>query len=269
MTDMEDAVQLYKNGMPLLQVWRATGVGRNKLYNTLKDLGLMRSNKENSRKYDVNHDFFRSIDSEEKAYWLGFIYADGYVTCSKTGQKNVGVTLGRKDRAHLESLREALQASYEIKDYEGNSYGKVIEYSRLLITSDQLYDDLQSKGVLTKKSLILTFPKEDVVPAELTHHFIRGYFDGDGSFSYSGKRDNTYAVKIQGTAEFLRHLMIHIEKDLVNLSKRWDDDKNSYSLEFMAKNDVIAFGKYIYNNATIYMDRKYKRYEALHSPSPQ
>lgn len=263
MRDMEKAIELYKNGTPLIQTCEMTGVAKTTLHRQLKALGLMRSNKENSRRYDVDHDFFDRIDTEEKAYWLGFMYADGYITQSKSGQKAIAIALSRKDKYHLERFRDALKATYEVKDYTGNSYGKKIQYSRLWITSDKLYDDLKAKGVVEHKSLVLMFPSDQIVPKELRHHFIRGYFDGDGSFSYTGIRDDTYVVKIQGTYEFLDDLRIYIGMPQKEFEKRWDDDKNSYCYEFAAEADVKAFGDYIYKDATVYLERKYERYKAM------
>lgn len=265
MDKIEKAVELYKNGMPLLKAWEATGCGRNKLQQTLKDRGLIRSNKQNSRKYTLNENFFETIDTEAKAYWLGFMYADGYVTHSKRGQKAVGIALGRKDKEHLERFREALEATYEVKDYTGDSYNKKVEYSRLWMTSEKLFDDLVAKGVVENKSLILKFPTEDIVPSNLLHHFIRGYFDGDGSFSYTGKRDDTYAVKIEGTESFLMGLAwglgYYVESDSLHI--RHKDKRSSYSLHFHAKGDVRAIGDYMYKDATIYLDRKYQRYRQV------
>ncbi|ABS83598.1 mobile intron protein [Bacillus phage 0305phi8-36] len=258
MDKLEKAIEFYKNGMPLLDAWKATGCGRNKLQRTLKERGLMRSPRDNSRKYTLDESFFETIDTQEKAYWLGFMYADGYVSNTRNDY-NVGIALGIKDKGHLSRFKEALRATHPIGEYEGNSYGVGTKYCRFRFTSKTMYTHLVEKGVFENKSLILKFPSEDIVPKHLVHHFIRGYFDGDGSFSYSGKRDDTYAVKIMGTREFLTTLAEHIDHK-PTLHKRHTDTKNSYSLEFMAKDDVRKFGRYIYNGANIYLFRKYQRY---------
>lgn len=48
-------------------------------------------------KYTFNENIFSIIDNEEKAYWLGFLYADGYLT----DQGLFGCALQEKDKAHL------------------------------------------------------------------------------------------------------------------------------------------------------------------------
>lgn len=256
---MDEAIALYQQGLSALKVAEITGIKAATLYKHLKKRGVTRSNKENSRRYDVNHDFFDVIDNEHKAYWLGFMYADGYVTFAANG-KRVGIALGRKDRDHLEKFRDALDATYPVKDYVGDSYGKKIVYSRLLMASDKMFDDLQSKGVVERKSLILTFPGPDILPKELERHFIRGYFDGDGSWSYTGKRDDTYRFKLQGTSEFLEGVHERLDPLFCTVGKRRPDDKNTFCYEFGAAYAMIAVGEYMYRDATIYLERKYMRY---------
>lgn len=258
MDKLELAIEFYRNGMPLLDAWKATGCGRNKLQRTLKERGLMRSNRENSRKYSVNESYFETIDTEEKAYWLGFIYADGYVSNTRNDY-NIGISLGIKDKAHLEKFKKAIQSTHPIGVYDGNNYGVGTKYCRLRFASKTMYTHLTEKGVFESKSLTLKFPSEDIVPKDLVPHFIRGYFDGDGSFAYSGKRDDTYNVKIMGTREFLTEVANHIQCEL-KLYKRHADTKNNYSLEIHARQSVVDFGKYIYNGANIYMERKLLRY---------
>lgn len=256
---MEEAIKLYEQGLSALKVAEMTGVKVGTLYKYLKKRGVTRSNKENSRRYDVDHDFFEVIDTEEKAYWLGFLYADGYITRNGSS-KHVGLSLGLKDKGHVERFKAAVKATYEVKEIEGNSYGKKIMYARLIIISDKMFDDLKSKGVVERKSLILTFPDSDILPKELEQHFIRGYFDGDGSWSYTGKRDDTYRFKLQGTSEFLDGVHQRLNPWDSTVGKRWPDDKNSFSYEFGAVDEMIATGEYMYRDATIYLERKYKRY---------
>ena len=53
-----------------------------------------------SRKSHVNTCIFETIDTEEKAYWLGFLYADWCVSHYKTS-KRVELALQEKDLNHL------------------------------------------------------------------------------------------------------------------------------------------------------------------------
>ena len=254
-----EAAELYKSGLTLMEVVERTNIPYSTLQRKLKDLGIVRSNKETSRKYEVRHDYFSVIDTESKSYWLGFMYADGYITNS-SNQKQVGLALGLDDRDHLELFKSHIQASYPIKEYTTNSFGTPVKYVRLLMTSDGLYTDLVEKGVIKNKSLTLTFPTNQKVPPELMNHFIRGYFDGDGSFS---KHSSGYIVKICGTKEFLHSLSDVIGFPDRSLTKRKQDTKNSWCLEIGGRLQVLQISRYMYDQATIYLPRKYQRYMEL------
>lgn len=263
------AVELYKSGLPLIKASANAGISYECLRRKLKTLGLIRSNKINSRKYALDETFFHEIDTERKAYWLGFIYADGYVSRGKTNQKCVGIALKSKERPHLEQFRRDIQATYPIGTYTTDSYGMDVEYVRILMTSTQMFDDLVSKGVLEHKSLILTFPNATVVPPALLHHFIRGYFDGDGSFARSKKDKEIYTVKILGTKEFLNELSSKMGFPNRTLRKRHKKShKNNWTLEIGGRKQVVAVGDYMYRDATMFMKRKWQRYLTAKTLTP-
>ena len=117
---------------------------------------------------------FEKIDTEEKAYWLGFLYADGSV-----GSKEDKIELGlaEKDLKHIEKFKTFMNINNKI------SYREKTKSYRMSFRSAQCKQDLINKGCVPKKSLILNFPNENQVPKYLIRHFIRGYFDGDGCFS--------------------------------------------------------------------------------------
>ncbi len=257
---LEKSIDLYLSGLSTIKVKNITGIGLGKLTKNLKKRGLIRSNKINSRKYHVNYDFFKNIDNEHKAYWLGFIYADGYISRINKNKK-IGISLNIKDMDHLEVFKKQINATYPINIYKSKSFGGVeIEYCRLLITSDQLFDDLIDKGVFEKKTLILKFPNESIVPKNLQHHFIRGYFDGDGSFKKSNGK--YYVFNLCGTKEFLLKCQEILHKN-TKLEKRHKDNKNNYSFSIGGRLQAKKIGDYLYKNATVYLERKYNRYKEM------
>lgn len=130
----------------------------------LQSLGQLREN-------DVDDSYFSNIDGGAKAYWLGFINADGCVTT----QNRLTVEISQRDQSHLEKLRQALSAEHSI--YERG------ELCRLVITSKKLSDSLKSLGVEPRKSK--TSGKSVKVPDGLESHFWRGVVDGDGHYSKS------------------------------------------------------------------------------------
>jgi len=253
---LDKSVELYNSGLSTLKVKEITGVSIGVLSRQLKKLDLIRSNKINSRKYTIDHTFFKKIDNEKKAYWLGFIYADGYVSRRKN-QKCLGIALHTKDEKHLRVFKKDINATYKINRYITTSFGVKTTFAKIFITSDQLFDDLVDKGVFEKKTLILKFPKDNIVPVELQNHFLRGYFDGDGSFSKS--KDGFYSFKLCGTKEFL----IECQKILgvtTKLEKRKKDKKNNWSFAAGGRLQVKRVGNCLYKNSTVHLERKYKRY---------
>lgn len=253
-------IEMYERGMSAVKIAKSLGVTNSKVYWILqKNNVTRRSNKENSRKYDLNHSFFKTIDSEEKAYWLGFMYADGYVSLRKDGCKYVGLSLTADDRGHIEKLNRSLSSTYPINEYvsymQTDKAIVTIEYSRLLIRSDELFDDLVAKGCKEHKSLILEYPTREQVPKHLIHHFIRGYIDGDGSYGEN--------VKILGTHEFLNGISDEIGHNY-SISKHsnstlGDNEKNSGYITIGGAIRRNEFIKWLYNDATVFMNRKYNK----------
>ncbi len=124
------------------------------------------------KSYDTT--YFKKIDTHEKAYWLGFIYADGNVH-KKTLQISI------VDKGHLDKFKSHIKSEHAmIIDNNRNKHGYVSS-NRFAITRQELVDDLAKLGVTERKSLTLTFPTEEMVPYQYINSFMLGFFDGDGS----------------------------------------------------------------------------------------
>ena len=247
----------------MLKVCETTGIGMGALQPRLKKLGLCRSNKQNSRKFTVNHNYFSNINTEQKAYWLGFIYADGYISRTKYG-KYFGIALSEKDLNHLEKLKKDLNATYPIKHYINKFCFDIktkFVYVRLLIASDQIFNDLSNNGVIEHKTLVLTFPSKEIVPDHLIHHFVRGYFDGDGCWS---KNKGEFAFKLCGTSSFLKSIAEKIGFPNAKLYTRWPErNVDNHSLSIGGRQQCLNIGKYMYKESTIHLERKYNRFNLM------
>ena len=117
------------------------------------------------RKYNVNESIFETIDSENKAYWLGFIVADGNV-CNRS----LSFEISNTDREHLFKFRDFMGSEHPIK------YSRK-DCSTISICSVKIRDDLAKYGVVPNKTLLTYTPEIDDI---LLPHFYRGVFDGDG-----------------------------------------------------------------------------------------
>lgn len=195
--------------------------------------------------YNIN--FFEDIDSEKKAYWLGFIAADGWVTYNPTKYKySFGVTLQERDSELILSFMKDINCNNKI-------YTKTIKnrkYIGFTITNKKMVEDLVSLGIVQNKSKNLKTPK---IKNELIHHFYRGLLDGDGH--YKNKVRN--GIQICGSFDILNDFKNFVENKF-KLRKRKLIKHNSiyyYSLTGKSCKKVIDF---LYLDASISLSRKKK-----------
>ncbi len=197
-------------------------------------------------KYIYNKDYFEKIDNADKAYWLGFIYADG---CISKDYKQLIINLNPADIKHLELFNSCIESNYPII-YMDNG-----RYITLRISRKDFVKHLVDKGCVPHKSLILQFPSGDKLPRHLVKHFIRGYFDGDGSVYLS---NNCIYSSFTGT----ENMLLGIKKELNNLnlnteaSVRKYPEKDIYDFKLGGTNIMQRFYHILYDEATIFMNRK-------------
>ena len=214
--------------------------------------------------YHIGHNnkldehYFDNIDTEHKAYWLGLLYADGY---NNEKAYQIELCLKTSDRILLESFKQDIKSVYDIRDRIVTLDGKQFSSSRFTLYSKYLSRILSEKGCIQCKSLSLTFPSEKIVPKYLQHHFMRGYFDGDGCIS-----GNKFMVL--GTQEFVEKY-VSILRNNTNISEAGGYYPNGKAIEWQhaSKRDLIKIYNYLYQNATIYLKRKHDRFIKKEKPS--
>lgn len=246
----QQIIEDYISGLSAYKIAKKYNIHHSTVYRYLEENDIpRRSNKINSRKYTFNENYFDTIDTEEKAYWLGFIFADGF----QDKQNHIGMALSAKDKPHLEEFKKALNATYEIKVYKAASgYKPGAEYARLLCKSKHCCNQLSKLGAIPHKTLQLNFPT--YLDDSLKHHFLRGYFDGDGSWSIAKNTKLGYQFKLCGTKDFLEGVC-----DILALPKKLYKKGNNFYISKGGKY-VLKIMEYLYNDASIYLERKYKRF---------
>ncbi len=150
------------------------------IYNWIKKYKLKRKKtlpRRSKTRYYLNERYFEKINNSNKAYWLGFIAADGGVGEGKS-KRVLRIFLSRKDRCHLEKFKKEVE--YEGPIYDGKVKNKEYFYSILQICSHKMVEDLATHGIVANKTKILKRPDID---KKYYRHWIRGMFDGDGSVS--------------------------------------------------------------------------------------
>ena len=209
--------------------------------------------------YTFDTHFFDEINTQEKAYVLGFLFADGY-NYEKRGV--VSLSLQEKDKEILDKISKCLKNTKPLQFIDMIKYHKGKSHQnqyRLSISSHYTSAILAQLGCGQKKSYTCQFP---AISSEMTPHFLRGYFDGDGSFAKHSK-EIEYTFKLCGTKEFLNSFSEHINFPNRNLSKRKKDKKNNWCLEIGGRLQVVSIGDYLYKDANVYLNRKYQRYLKL------
>lgn len=211
-------------------------------------------------KYTINENYFDKIDTEEKAYILGFLYADGNNYLDKA---QISMGLEERDKEILEKINKCMDYNKPL-DFLDLSNKTTFGYHyenmyRLVIYNKYLSNVLNLRGMVPKKSLILEFPKW--LNPHLYKHFIRGYFDGDGSVS-KGKRGGII-ITITSTNQFCQAISDIVANEIKINSGIYDASSHNgitkvFSLS--GKNVCKKFLDWIYDDATIYLERKYNRY---------
>lgn len=236
---IQKIIELRNSGKGVTEIGKILGIDRIAVSNNLKKRGF------DTSRNPIIKNIFSKIDNEEKAYWLGFLYADGYI--SKHNQ--IEVSLSIKDIEHLYKLKQFVNTNTKIIHDENRC--------RLLFCSKEMVEDLKRLGCINNKSLILDFPNSNQVPDELVRHFLRGYVDGDGCLCYTEK---TQSFSITSTKLFFDGMLERTG---------WDKAKCNYYPSGQAitwrcyKEKIPLYLHYLYDNSTIYLDRKYEKYKSL------
>ena len=212
-----------------------------------------------THQYKAKYDIFENIDSAEKAYWLGFLAADG---CNFMRKHNatIIINLHQKDREHLEKFRQFCGATdVQIVDYISNAgFSNNTPMCRFALYSKKMANDLVALGIVPNKSLILNKPN---ISDKYYLPFILGYFDGDGSISKTAQNNN-FCISFQGTKEMLEWInnILHISN---KIEKRYLDNKNSYYIRCGGTIKPYRIMKTLYDSCENHLTRKYSIFKEL------
>lgn len=123
----------------------------------------------------IDEFFFSKIDTEEKAYFLGFLSADGYVSADG---KRLSCSVSEVDLHIIEQFRSAIKSGHKVSTKISNGFSGSKPQKVINISCKQIVSDLAKYGVVPNKSHSLSYAQIDPV---LERHYLRGLFDGDGS----------------------------------------------------------------------------------------
>lgn len=262
MSDLESISKLYfYEKLSTVQIGEIYNVNHNTIYRFMLKNGLTpRKVNEYITKYKVNMDYFKSIDSSDKAYFLGLIYADGFMDETNNC---VRISLASNDGYILELFKKYTNYTGPIS-FRKSEKDHFSDQLTIQIYNKVFFNNAYSKGLYQNKSLTLKFPTTTQLPKSLYNHFIRGYFDGDGCIcNYTVNNFPRKKITIVGTLEFLSEVQnILIETLQINrtkLSKK--SENNTYCLNINKKDDILLVQKYLYDCKTdCFLSRKYNKF---------
>lgn len=251
-------IDMYNNGISIKTIAKYFEVDKKTISNHLKNNNVVIQNNQHLGKdcYKINENFFDNFSTPNQAYILGLLYADGYCNSNKN---MIRITLQEEDKELLEKIRTIL--NFEKPLYFDERSMKTLNckntYS-LTIINKHLCNTLYSLGVVDRKSLILKFP---TMSKELIRHFVRGYFDGDGHIN-NPNISRGCSINIVSSKDFCNDLSDYLNKLLNIHTKVCDVNSNELTKRIVCtkKEESLKFLSWIYNDAELYMDRKYKTY---------
>lgn len=224
--------------------------------NWLKILGI---EKRQNYKYTYNRSIFSVIDTEEKAYWLGFILADGYLNEERNFLQ---IKLGNKDKEHLFKFAKFMgfsdeQANEAIKQDFGGAYTRDNVCWVIKINSKEVVEDLKKYNIFQAKSTNeIPFKLNNI---ELEKHYIRGILDGDGFI-----RQSLNGFGVVGSYNVLKYIKDFINQNIINIQGNSIMEKGTiYTFELNNREKSKIILDYLYQDASVYLERKYKLYIAI------
>lgn len=198
---------------------------------------------------------FEKIDTQQKAYWLGFLYADGSVSLK---EDKIELGLAEKDYKQLEKFKNFLGITNNI------CYRPKTKSYRLSFRSQSCKRDLINKGCIPKKSLILQYPTFDQVPFYLMKHFIRGYFDGDGTYILNQDNHNKEISCVCYCKTFLEWIQKDFEKNKIKSSLLKQKNRDLFCLRIYDMNSILEYYYIYWENASRFLDRKKEKMEEIY-----
>lgn len=210
------------------------------------------SNRNQKVYQSVDTELFKTIDSEEAAYWLGFLYADGSV---KKDKNEISLVLQEQDLDSVIAFQKFVGNKNNIFEKEKIYKDGIHKYYGYSFSSRYVKQNLCNLGCVPAKTSILKFPTIEQVSNNFIYDFVRGYIDGDGYIQFDFEQSR-YRIVILGTYDFLNGLVkrLNIQEHSSIYERK---AAHIYALEIGHKDFVYDFLNRLYENSTVYLKRKY------------
>ena len=256
-----EVIDLHTKGMTQKQMAAHLNCGLNTIRRRMKELNLQPKSV-GSRNYQINSHVFDNIDTEEKAYWLGFFLADACVAKSAGSRRMFRLSLKKQDEKHVRLAAKFLGFRGKFGADNRDNHPRFM----MIFNDVVLCKTLMNYGWWNYKTG-KSFEILDCIPDDLFHHFIRGYYDGDGCISY---RYRTYKNgNIGSQKKWYCNIVCKFSKSLEIMSDRIEKlggpisvvrpRKSVYDIRWSNRARVSAIVDWMYKNSTVVLSRKLSR----------
>jgi hypothetical protein len=242
-------IEAYLAGASTVQAAHLYGYSQQTCTNVLRRHSIVpRTRDEVCRRYSVDESFFDIIDAEEKAYWLGFLTADGGIVDGA-----IHLSLQERDCDHVRKFIAALRSDHPMRVVPN---GKHYRAARVVISSVRLVKSLEKLGLTSNKSFSVTVCQQ--VPAHLLNAYWRGIFDGDGSISEcSYNQSKSYwEISLVGNEHIVTSFQSFIRGCVIS-SARVRSHKRIFQIRYSGSKLPALIGHILYADATVYLERKF------------
>jgi hypothetical protein len=256
---IKNIIKLYLEGNTTKEVSTMVDLSYTTVIKCLNDNNIKK--RPRIRNYTLSENYFSSIDTIDKAYFLGFLYADGNVSKTKDGYR-VKMGLQERDSYILERFSNYCNFNGPILFRKGAT-DKHQNQKLLQIYSKTFYENACKQGLHDAKTFTLTFPK---LNPDLISHFIRGYFDGDGNvFIKKYENQTSTSIHFLGTYEICQSIKDHLTTTLnLRSNTKILKKKSIFKYTISDRKDLLKVKDYLYNNSKdCFLSRKLEKFEEV------
>lgn len=260
LTDQQisEAIKSYESGLSFAKVGKLFGVSDVAIRGLLVRRGIQpRTISQSNRKIACNHDYFNEKLDERRAYWIGFILADGSIQQRSYGQtQRLSINLQIADIGHIEKFKSDIGSEHKITIIrkDGTDTG-----CQISISSPELSDSLIKYSVLPQKSA--NHKPTNLIPPHLLRHYFRGYFDGNGGISRSNR--SRWAINCCAGRDFLAHFVDWLNGQVGGSRARISFSDGTHRVSWSGTHRCREILSAMYENSGVYLDRKMALYEEI------
>lgn len=252
-----DILEFYNKNKSIIKTAQKFNMSYEKTRIYLRKLGVKSTKRKPVKVTGLKLDYFKNIDDSVKAYFLGFIKADGYVDEKRN---RLAIRIQERDVVILKRFCDAVGITQKKISYINKRKKTSVHYSEN--RSQMVEVNITNKEFV---SYLLDVKKESIIkkiPEKFAYDFIRGYFDGDGSINYHDIKKLKFSCNIMGSPDddsVLQYILKYITG-----FKLYTDKRSSLPfLQTASKQTIIDFANKCFTNCYIYLPRKKQKFDFI------